>query len=138
MGVSGTPAGRQDDCRAAKVMLGRFYSRFPRLSLTLPSSRGPLDIEFIIDTGFDGELALPDDILAMLDVSMSETRFVQLAGGFRQRCDSYEVLLDWNDDERLVEVLTLDGNPLIGNGLWEGFFLQAENVGDGEVSLEAI
>ena len=117
---------------------GRFRSRFPRATLTLPGLQGPLDVEFVIDTGFDGELALPDALVTQLDVSISETRFVQLAGGFRQRCYSYELLLDWNEEKRLVEVLTLDGNPLIGNGLWEEFLLQAENSATGEVSLEPL
>lgn len=46
--------------------------------------------------------------------------------------------LEWEDEERLVEILTLDGNPLVGNGLWQGFSLQAENARDGEVLFETL
>lgn len=114
------------------MILGRWRDRFPRVTLTLPSLNGPLDVEFVVDTGFDGEIAVPESLARQLDVTISESRFVQLAGGFRQRCYSYELVLDWEDEPRLVEVLTLDGNPLVGNGLWEGSLIQAENTDGGE------
>ena len=65
-------------------------------------------------------------------------QFVQLAGGFRQRCYSYEIVLDWDGETRRVEVLTLDGNPLLGNGFWQGSLLQAENQDGGEVLFESL
>ena len=34
-----------------------------RVTLILPSSAGPLSVEFIVDTGFEGDLALPSSIL---------------------------------------------------------------------------
>lgn len=86
----------------------------------------------------DGKIALPEALIARLDVTILETRFVQLAGGFRRRCYSYELAWEWEDEARLVEVLTLDGNPLLGNGLWEGKLLRAENSNGGEVLFEPL
>ena len=120
------------------MTLGEWRDRFPRVTLSLPGLGGPSDVDFIVDTGFDGEIALPEALITLLDVTILESRFVQLAGGFRQRCYSYEVVLDWNGESRIVEVLTLDGNPLLGNGLWEGLMLHAENTIDGEIMFEPL
>ena len=118
------------------MIFGVWRDRFPRLVLTLPGLDGPQEIEFVIDTGFDGEISLPEALVRRLNTTILETRFVQLAGGFHQRYYSYEMALDWNGEQQLVEVLTLDGNPLLGNGLWQSMLLQAENSEGGEVSLE--
>ena len=119
------------------MTMGEWRDGFPRVTLTLVSQRGPMAIDFIVDTGFNGDLALPEVFVAELGLSPTGTHYVELAGGFRQRCFSYEIMLAWEEEERLVEVLTLDGNPLIGNGLWQGFLLQAENTRTGEVIFEA-
>ena len=38
-----------------------------------------------------------------------------------------------------MEVLTLDGNPLLGNGFWKGSLLQqAENQDGGEVTFDSL
>ena len=117
---------------------GEWRDGFPRLRLILAVERGPLGVEFVVDTGFNGDIALPEVFVAELGLLPTGAHYVELAGGFRQRCFSYEIMLEWEDEERLVEVLTLDGNPLIGNGLWQGFLLQAENTPRGEILFEAL
>ena len=77
-------------------MFGIWRDRFPRLVLKLPDLGGPQEIEFVIDTGFDGDLSLPKSVVHQLDTTIFETRFVQLAGGLHQRCYSYEFFLEWN------------------------------------------
>ena len=119
-------------------MIGEWRNGFPRVTLTLLSERGPTAVEFIVDTGFNGDIALPESMLAEMGLFPSSTHYVELAGGFRQRCFAYQMMLEWDDEERLAEVLTLDGNPLVGNGLWQGFVLQAENLSPGEVLFEPV
>jgi len=74
--------------------MGEWRDRFPRVTLALPGLGGPHDAEFVVDTGFDGETALPEALINQLDVTILESRFVQLAGGFRQRCYSYGIVLE--------------------------------------------
>lgn len=74
--------------------------------------------------------------MSQMGLVPTAAHYVELAGGFRQRCFSYEMMLEWEGEERLVEVLTLDGNPLVGNGLWQGTILQAENEQGGELSFD--
>ncbi len=117
---------------------GEWRDGFPRVSLTLVGMNGPVEVNFIVDTGFNGDVALPENLMSQLGLVPTAAHYVELAGGFRQRCFSYEMMLEWEGDERLVEVLTLDGNPLIGNGLWQGALLHAENEQGGEVSFQEL
>ena len=93
-------------------------------------------VEFVIDTGFDGELAMPETLVHRLDARILESRSVELAGGFLERCFAYELVLDWDGETQFVELLTLNGRPLIGNDLWKDYSLQAENMDGGEVVFE--
>ncbi len=93
-------------------------------------------MEFIIDTGFEGDLALPEAMIHQLDASILDSRLIRLAGAVRQRSYYYEMVINWDGKLRSIEVLALDGNPLIGNDLWKDYFLQAENTNSGEVVFE--
>lgn len=95
-------------------------------------------IEFLVDTGFDGDLALPMPVITRLEVSASDAHDVRLADGSRQLRAYYETVLDWQGESRLTEILVLDFQPLLGVGLLEGNLLQAEMETGGEVSVEML
>jgi len=97
-----------------------------------------LEVEFIVDTGVEGGITLPEALIGLLEVSVQERRSIKLAGGVRQRCYSYETVVEWEEEERVVEVLTLEGNPLLGNDLWKEQALQAKNTEDGDVLFEPL
>lgn len=120
------------------MIFGHVRDRFPRVSLNLPGLDGPVVVEFILDTGFDGDLALPASLIAQLETTESEFRWVRLADGQAQQRRASEIMLDWNDEERITEVLALENPPLLGVGLMEGNLLQAEMQTGGEVSLEPL
>ena len=58
------------------MTLGAWRDGFPRLRLTLMGERGPLDLEFIIDTGFNGDLALPEVFVARTGESRRQERIM--------------------------------------------------------------
>ena len=120
------------------MTIGYWRDGFPRLTLTLLGGREPISLEFVVDTGFNGEVALPDSLIGRLGASPKGAHYLELAGGFRQLSYSYELLLEWDGEERTVEVLALDGNPLIGNELWKDQSLQAENMEGGDVLSEPL
>ncbi len=120
------------------MMMGQWRDVFPRVMLALPGLQGPLEVEFIVDTGFEGGLTLPEALIGRLEVTVQERRSVKLAGGFRQRCYSYEIVLELEGETRIVEVLTLEGEPLLGNDLWHDQVLQAENADGGDVLFEPL
>jgi len=91
-----------------------------------------------VDTGFDGELALPGLILQQLDASFSIDQEIMLADGSRGRRPLYRVDVDWDDELRPTDVLLLEGIPLLGVNLLAGSLLQAEMTDGGEVSIEPL
>jgi predicted aspartyl protease len=48
-------------------MIGEFRDGHPRARLTLNGLAGQLELEFVVDTGFDGDLALPGHLARQLE-----------------------------------------------------------------------
>jgi clan AA aspartic protease len=86
------------------VRSGHVRDNFPRIALTLSGRDGKFQVEFIIDTGFDGEIALPPSLLSRLDASSSYSRRIRLADGSVRERPYSKMVIDWNDEERLTEV----------------------------------
>ena len=120
------------------MILGQVRSRFPRVILTLPGFDGSVEIEFIVDTAFDGDLALPAALARRLDVQPAGQRGLSLADGSLFVSGACEIMLDWEGEPRLTEVLLLDGSPLLGAVLMEGFHLASDMEQEGEVTLEPL
>jgi clan AA aspartic protease len=119
-------------------MLGLVRDKFPLLTLSLPGLNGPLALEFIVDTGFEGELALPPSLLRRLEVGLVGDRPILLADGTIVRRSCFEVELEWDAEVRTVEIIELDGNPLLGVELMAESLLQVEMTDGGAVSLESL
>ncbi len=64
---------------------------------------------------------------------MTARRF---ADGDIRECAWFDLELEWNEEVRLVEVLVLDGDPLIGTQILGGCSLFAELFDGGEVHIE--
>lgn len=118
---------------------GHVRDDFPFVMLTLPGRDGSaLTVEFTVDTGFNGELALPGAVIGQLDASFSFEQDVLMADGSRRPRPHYELTLDWDGESRLTEVMALEGNPLLGGVLLRGFLFQAEMTDGGEVLIESL
>src|SRR5437879_230398 len=115
------------------MILGHVRDNFPYVTLALPGREGPLHVEFVIDTGFDGELALPASLLNDLDTAFIGDHAVLLADRTRRSIPHYEIEIDWHDEKRSTEVIALEGRPLLGNGLMEGSSVHIEMADGGEV-----
>ena len=84
-------------------------------------------VEFIVDTGFDGELSLPSNLARHLDVEIAGHQALALADGTTIFSPYYRVLLDWGDESRLTGVLLL-----------EGHWLHSQMTSGGEVDIEPL
>ena len=120
------------------MILGHVRDNLPRVTLSLPGVTGQVLIEFVVDTGFDGELALPSHLVRQLEATFQGDKPIQLADSFARNQPSFEVVLEWEDDSRPTEVLILEGAPLLGSVLLAGSLLQAEMTDGGEVSIEPL
>ncbi|MBV9848174.1 MAG: hypothetical protein JO250_00660 [Armatimonadetes bacterium] len=120
------------------MIYGHVRDKFARLTIPLPGLDGSAAIEFILDTGFEGHLSLPGTVVDTLDATYLGDRPVAFADGAVRTRPFYQIMLEWQDELRPVEIIALDGKPLLGVELMEGSFLQAEMRDGGEVSLEPL
>lgn len=120
------------------MMLGHVRDKFPRLTLSLPGRQGELSIEFIVDTGFEGQLALPQAVLRELEAVSLGNRPVAFADGATYPCQFFQIMLDWEEELRPVEIIVLEGKPLLGVELMEESLLQVEMTTGGQVSIEPL
>lgn len=71
-----------------------------------------------IDTGFTGDLVLPQSIVNDLALTMSGTVSAVLADGSNVAMKTFHCLVQWFDELRPLEVVANEGEcPLIGVGL---------------------
>lgn len=96
------------------------------------------EVETVVDTGFDGELALPSELVQRLGHPYLGSTAATLANGSVVRLDYHEGRLLWHGRERAVAVLASGGDPLVGVGLLRGSPLQIDVVPGGSVVVEEL
>jgi len=92
----------------------------------------------IEDTGFNGWLALPLDIITALGLPWKELGEAVLADGSEVLFDVYEANIDWDGQLVTVSVDESDSDPLIGMALMEGFSIFIEDKDGGAVQIERL
>ena len=95
-------------------------------------------IEAVIDTGYNGFLTLPYEIIALLELPWTDLHRVTLADGSSQICDVYEGGVVWDNQTNLIEIEAAETQPLIGMELLEGYDLHIEVVEGGAVSIDRL
>ncbi|HZP83346.1 MAG TPA: hypothetical protein VFB21_17010 [Chthonomonadaceae bacterium] len=74
-------------------------------------------VDFVVDTGFNGYLALPQRRIDDLGLLVSGSDNVLLADGSIAASLLYDAVVLWDGQERTVNVIELAGDPLIGTSL---------------------
>ena len=83
-------------------------------------------IEVWIDTGFTGDLVLPQATIDALALRQSGSVDAILADGSQIEVKTYTCVVNWFGKERRLEVIANDGDyPLLGIGLLLGLELRA-------------
>ena len=95
-----------------------------------------LEIEAVIDTGFDGELTLPSGTMRQLGYPYAGSAGGTLADGSEVQFDYHEGRVLWHGIARPVAVIAAEGQPLIGMALLHGSRLKMDAVPGGEVLVE--
>ena len=75
----------------------------------------------IVDTGFDGWLTLPPDVIRELGLEWQRFGRALLADGSESVFDIYEVVLIWDGQPRAVSIYEMDAVPLVGMSLMYGY-----------------
>lgn len=105
-----------------------------QLSIQRPDDREH-EIEALLDTGFNGFLALPSSIIEAFSLSHLGREQVTLANGKVHFARKYEVTVRFAGTVQSVEVVEA-GEPIVGMALLRGYDLQVQCVDGGAVRLE--
>ena len=110
-----------------------------RISLRLQDRAGrEQQVSAVIDTGFDGWLTLPPDLVGRLGLARLGRERGILADGSVTFFHLHEATLIWDGSPRTIAVAVAVGAPLVGMGLLEGFELTIQAVHGGRVRIEAL
>jgi clan AA aspartic protease len=103
-----------------------------------PAGQPGLAIEFVVDTGFEGALALPSAAVAALGLPLHQSVISKLADGSRRMTDVYRATIEWDGTAVDVAVLALGDRPLLGTALLDGYNLSVDFVTGGDVRLQSV
>jgi predicted aspartyl protease len=122
------------------VLEGHVKSTFPWVTVTVQVDGIQRDISFLVDTGYNGELAVNRELHGFFGTS-SERLTVEDANGFIVQRMLTQCDVMWCGDSVPADVVHIEGpNPLIGTELLSGHRLtvEFEDENDGYVSVEPI
>jgi clan AA aspartic protease len=95
-------------------------------------------IEVVIDTGFDGHLTLPGDLINRIGLRQAGRRYAILGDGNIVALELYRAKVLWHGEEREVPILRTDGGPLVGMALLNGNRVILDVVTDGDVRIDIL
>ncbi len=108
------------------------------VSLTVRSQTGHTrEIEAVVDTGFNGFLTLPPEVVAELGLPFVSIGRATLADGSEIVYDVYGVAVLWDGQSRYIEADAADTTPLVGMQLLDRHSLYVEVEGGGRVLIQA-
>jgi clan AA aspartic protease len=108
----------------------------PFISVPVFSSSGARhEIEGMVDTGYNGWLALPPDLIAMLGLRWSRRGRATLADGSTVVFDIYEGTVLWDGVLLTILIDEADGMPLVGMSLMHGYELNVLAIDGGNVTI---
>jgi clan AA aspartic protease len=113
--------------------------REARLLLTIRASIDRVQhVDAVLNTGFNGSLTLPGDVIRALRLRSIGARTVTLGDGSTVVLRVYRARVVWHTVERAVLILEAEGAPLLGMTLRYGSRVVLDVVVDGTVTVEPL
>ena len=97
-----------------------------------------IEIECVIDTGFEGFLTLPPAAITKLGLPYLARIDANLADNFSVATNAYLATIFWNGVEREIAVFGMGTRPLIGTALLEDYHLSIDFCNGGTVIVDDI
>jgi clan AA aspartic protease len=121
------------------MITGRVRDREALLELEVSGPAGrPQQVEAVIDTGYNGELTLPNSLVNALQLHFAGYRRGMLADGSITVLDVHLASIVWHGEQRDVLVLDAAGAALVGMALLEQNRLTIDVFEGGRVTVEAL
>ncbi|HEV8259501.1 MAG TPA: hypothetical protein VGQ19_01925 [Burkholderiales bacterium] len=126
--------------RAAAMMTGTVNIHGePILGVTVRAVDGSeIQLNAVVDTGFNGSLTLPAATIAALGYSWRGRGSAELANGQLEEFDMFAGTVLWNGSPRAVLVESAETDPLIRTALLRGMELVVQNIPGGAVLVRAL
>jgi clan AA aspartic protease len=106
------------------------------IRLTVRGSPGRSQrVAAVIDTGFDGWLSLPPELITRLGLPWRRRGLALLADGSESVFDIYEGVVVWDRKRRRIPVDEADTAPLVGMALLDGYELRVQVRAGGKVTV---
>lgn len=120
-------------------MTGTVSNRHALLAVVFRLPDKPaLSVEFVIDTGFTGELTFPSAAVESLGLPYSHSDVVRLADNSAVKVPVHSAVLLWNGQARAVRVLATGRRPLLGTALLDDHDLYVRFREGGPLTVTAI
>ncbi len=122
------------------MILGRVTSTLrARVQIEISVGGSAWDVlDAVIDTGSNGQLALPAETARDLGLTLDRFRRVTPAIGVSRVVASGNVHLNWDGEPKNVRAIEAGTEPLIGMALLWGNRIMIDAIEDGAVSIAAI
>lgn len=121
------------------MISGIVTDRHATVTLTFLLSNGSsLPIEFVIDTGFTGQLCLPSEAVSLMGLPLLYDIPANLADNSEVLLPVHEAVVLWNSEEREVLVIATGRRPLLGTALLEEQELVIQFTEGGLVTIEEL
>ncbi len=121
------------------MIRGTVRNREALIELEVSDSGQPVaKLEAVIDTGYNGYLTLPYDLVTALQLPFAGHRRGTLADGSVTRLDVYLASVVWHGQQKDVLISQAAGTPLVGMSLLAGSRLTMDVIDGGEVTIKAL
>lgn len=121
------------------MISGIVTNRHATVTLTFLLPNGStVPIEFVIDTGFTGELCLPVEAVSLMGLIFRHDTFANLADNSEVSLPLYEASVFWDGVERDVLVIATGRRPLLGTALLDEQELVIQFTDDGLVTIDEL
>jgi clan AA aspartic protease len=108
----------------------------PIISLSIRGSDGKVYTQdAVIDTGFNGWLSLPPDLISQLNLKWKRRGRAILGDGSECVFNVYEAIVVWDGISIVIPVDEADSEPLVGMLMMEGYELIVQVFENGLVQL---
>jgi len=113
------------------------WEPFVRLTVCGPTNE-QIDVDALVDTGSDGYMTLPPDLIEKLGLPWLQSGRVVLADGSDSVFDIYGGAVLWGGESRRILIDAIDAPPLIGMSLLAEHELNIQVTAGGEVFIRPI
>lgn len=103
-----------------------------------PPNRAEIEIECVVDTGFEGFLTLPPSVVTELKLPYVAPIDANLADNSRIVTNVHQGKIFWNGVERVIPILAMGRRPLIGTALLVDLHLGIDFCEGGTVLVDDI